>query len=79
MNAYTLKKKKNTGELHLFEGAMSDKSCTSNDLSICEKMKKSDSEANIFQCFDESDARKECAKIGRAVCGICVSHLYTTY
>jgi len=80
MKAYTLKKKKDTGELHLFEGEKLDATrCSSNDISICGKMKKPESIENVFQCLDDASARKKCAEIGRKVCGICVSHLYTTY
>jgi hypothetical protein len=79
MRAYTLKKKKDTDELHLFEGDMTDKSCTSGQKSICRKMDKSESVVNTFTCFTEENARAACAKAGRLVCGTCVSHLYTTY
>ncbi|WP_280564530.1 MULTISPECIES: hypothetical protein [unclassified Chromohalobacter] len=83
MDAYTLKKHKETGELHLFKGVMqpnkADYPCTSNKVSICEEMNKSDSESNKFTCCDESEARKKCAEFGRSVCGTCVSHLYETY
>ena len=79
MDAYTLKKKKDTGELHLFKGEMTDDACTSKQISICEKMNKSESAGNKFACYNEDEARKKCAEIGREVCGICVSHLYTTY
>ena len=41
-------------------------------------MKKSESEKNIFMCYNENEARTKCAEIGRAVCGTCVSHLYST-
>ena len=79
MKAYTLKKKKDTKEYHLFEGDFTPDGCNSPSLSICEKMKKSDSEKNVFTCLDENEARIQCANEGRKVCGICVSHLYTTY
>lgn len=79
MDAYTLKKKKDTEELHLFMGEMTEDACTSKQQSICKKMNKSESTGNRFQCADESTARKKCAEIGRGVCGICVSHLYETY
>lgn len=78
MKAYTLKKKQETKELHLFEGDMTTTGCNSKSTSICEKMKKLESEKNIFTCFNEGEARKKCAEIGRDVCGICVSHLYST-
>jgi len=77
--AYTLKKKKGTDELHLFNGSFTDNNCTSGSESICKKMKKSESSGNIFNCQDEDKARIRCAKKGRGVCGICVSHLYESY
>lgn len=78
---YTLKKRKDTEELHLFEGEMltDRKNCSSNKLSVCEKMNKTESAGNIFTCYDENAARIKCAETGRSVCGICVSHLYATY
>jgi len=79
MKAYTLKIKNNTKEYHLFEGIMLKDGCNSNQHSICEKMDKSQSSGNVFACEDEDSARLKCAEIGREVCGICVSHLYTTY
>lgn len=83
MKAYTLKKHKETAELHLFEGDMTpnnpDHKCTSGALSVCEKMKKVQSEKNIFACATEQEARDQCAKLGRKVCGICVSHLYADF
>ena len=78
MKAYTLKRKKNTEEYHLFEGDFSQEPCTSKNLSICKKMDKSESQGNAFTCFNEEQARKQIAEIGRSVCGVCTSHLYTT-
>jgi len=79
MKAYTLKKKVDTDELHLFEGDMTEESCTSGVKSVCEKMASSESSGNEFQCATEGKAREKCAQAGRKVCGTCVSHLYTTY
>ncbi|MDP1978290.1 hypothetical protein [Undibacterium sp.] len=79
MKAYTLKKDGDTDELHLFEGDMKDKGCTSAPKSICKKMDRGENAANIFACYDENKARIECAVMGRAVCGVCVSHLYESY
>lgn len=79
MKAYTLKESKNTKERHLFEGEMTNTACTSKRISICKKMNSADSSRNLFACYDEKEARKECANIGRNVCGTCISHLYTTY
>ena len=79
MKAYTLKKKKNTEECHLFEGDFTNTGCNSENNSICKKMDKQACERNVFTCFDENEARTEIAKIGRQVCGVCTSNLYTTY
>ena len=78
-DAYTLKEDNSTGEYHLFKGKFTEENkCTSTQSSICKGMDKSESAANIFSCLDEDEARIECAKIGREVCGTCVSDLYKT-
>lgn len=83
MKAYTLKEHKDSEEIHLFEGNMlpndPNHKCDSNLKSICKKMGKSDSKGNRFTCATEQEARIEIAKIGRKVCGTCVSHLYESY
>jgi hypothetical protein len=82
VTVYTLKKRGDTGELHLFEATESKTEpgkCTPAAICVCRKMKSSESTGNFFACKDEADARKECARAGREVCGPCVSHLYTTY
>ena len=77
--AYTLKRRKDTNELHLFEGEMvSDDECKSKSTSVCGMMEHSEG-GNIFQCEDEQTARERCAKLGRQVCGVCVSTLYATF
>ncbi len=77
---YTLKKKKDTEELHLFEAVPSEANkCIPKNWSICNKMSKDECSANIIACQSVDDARFECAKIGRKVSGICVSRLYVTY
>ena len=77
---YTLKKKKDTQELHLFRATPTpDDKCTPEAKSICKGMASGDMEKNIFACKSEQEAREECAKAGRKVCGTCVSHLYETY
>nr|WP_163503602.1 hypothetical protein [Halomonas socia] len=82
-DSYTLKVNEDTGEQHLFKGEMLPRDpkykCSSQRLSICEKMKKENSSGNKFGCLNEDEARIECAKIGREVCGTCVSHLYASY
>lgn len=83
MDAYTLKKHKETNELHLFKGEMTpqdkEHKCSSRQKSICRKMDKSENMGNVFSCATEQEARDQCAKLGRRVCGICVSDLYATY
>jgi hypothetical protein len=80
MKAYTLKKRKDTEEYHLFEGDFSQEPCTSQKESICKKMDKTESEnVNAFTCYTDEQARLKIATIGRPVCGVCTSHLYTTY
>ena len=77
---YTLKERKDSGELHLFEGEMeNDDQCTSNAWSLCSSMDKTESNGNKFACLTEDEARKECAEIGRDVCGNCIKTLYATY
>lgn len=77
---YTLRKKKDTEELHLFEGDMKpDGTCTAGHKSVCQKMSFSEGTTNTFGCKSENEARLGCAQAGRAACGTCVSHLYTTY
>jgi hypothetical protein len=79
MKAYTLKRRKDTEEYHLFEGDFSKEPCTSVNESICKKMDKSESQGNAFTCYTDEQSRKRIAEIGRSVCGVCTSHLYTTY
>lgn len=78
MKAYTLKKRVKTEEYHLFEGDFTNTGCNSENISVCEKMEKQASEGNVFTCKDENEARTRIAEIGRKVCGVCTSHLYTT-
>lgn len=83
MKAYTLKEHKDSGELHLFEGEMyvndPDHKCSSGSKSICKKMDTGDNKGNRFACATDQEAREKIAKIGRKVCGTCVSHLYESY
>lgn len=80
MKVFTLKKRKDTKEFHLFEAKMNNEntSCIPDKLSICEKMDINENEQNIFSCLNEQKAREECAEQGRKVCGICVSSLYAS-
>jgi hypothetical protein len=83
MPVYTLYKKNNTGEMHLFKGEITDPppklACSVSEKSICKKMDRSEKASTEFACQDEDAARKACANKGRIVCGTCVSHLYADY
>jgi hypothetical protein len=76
---YSLKKKVNTNEMHLFECTPSVSSCFCNQKSMCAKMDKNEPHTNEFLCNDENAARVKIANKGRQVCGNCTSQLYTTY
>jgi hypothetical protein len=77
---YSLKRDRETEELHLFRAVPTEENkCKPEEESICGKMQKSESIENKISCLPENEARLECAKIGRQVCGTCVSNLYSTY
>lgn len=80
MKAYTLKKRKDTEEYHLFEGNFTiQPNCITKQRSICKKMNKTESERDVFNCYKEQHARIQIAEIGRQVCSICISTLYSTF
>jgi hypothetical protein len=77
---YCLKKRQDTEEKHLFKAVSNDDgTCSPENESICKKMNLKQKNEKVFSCKTEIDARLECAKIGRTVCGTCVSHLYESY
>lgn len=79
---FSLNKRKDTGEYHIFLNKKnSENKCVFAETeSICGRMTKTQSAPKaVFSCKSEDKARAECAKIGRDVCGTCVSHLYTDY
>lgn len=89
---YTFKRRTDTDEIHFFEGEWTEKEgeCTVPIRSICQKMTRGsgtslrlytlDSVEKInCSCNEEDLARLNAAKIGREVCGTCVSHLYKSY
>jgi uncharacterized metal-binding protein len=79
MTLYSLIKKRNTDELHLFNSKkILDKCNVEENISICKKMNFSEKGDVVFACNDENEARIKCAQEGRKVCGICVGTLYTT-
>ena len=82
MTLYTLKKKKGTGEHHIFEGDWVDnespRHCSVASKSICKKTTGNESDYIDKGCMSEAKTRKEAAEMGRTVCGICVSSLYAT-
>lgn len=79
-NLYIIKQKENTEEYHIFTSYLTEKNeCMTSNLSICKKMKNKESIQTNNKCMNEEKIRHEVAEIGRPVCGICVSSLYTTY
>lgn len=82
MTVYTLKKKNNTEEHHIFEGDWTDnetpRHCSVSKLSFCKKATKEGSSFIDRSCMSESRTRMVAAEMGRVVCGTCVSHLYAT-
>lgn len=79
MKSYTLKKIKNSRECHLFEGVFTRSGYILDEISLCNKMYKYESDENVFTGYDENVTRSRIALMGRQVCGECVSHLYATY
>jgi hypothetical protein len=78
--AYSFFNNTETDEKHIFEGEFTVESCNALEKSICKKATRSKGNwINKATCLSESDAREKAATIGRGICGVCVSHLYTTY
>lgn len=82
MISYTFKKHKVTGEHHIFEGTFlppgSDPICDIGAKSVCRKVDHEDADFVRLNCFKEQPAREAGAKLGRTLCGTCISHLYAT-
>ena len=77
--AYTLRTRTDTTEIHIFLADVKDDGkCYSRRNAICQKAGKDESTIKLG-CLTEQEARTESAKLGRKVCGTCVSHLYATY
>lgn len=76
---YSLRKKEKTEEIHIFLADKTDTGCVSRQNSICRKMAKAETSEQVITCLKEGEARTESAKLGRKVCGTCVSHLYATF
>lgn len=80
VKAYSFHKRRDTQEIHVFEGDFTPEGCNSYFDSICGKANRSrDNMQRRISCLNEDEARKKAAEYGRSVCGTCVSHLYTTY
>lgn len=81
MITYSIRKREESGEHHIFEGKLKSKEplkCSSDAESICRKVAHGDTVAIGKSCRGEKQARQEAADLGRQVCGVCVSHLYAT-
>lgn len=79
MLLYSLIKRKNSEELHLFISRIPSDGCIAEDKSICKKMNFGEKAGVVFSCRDENEIRKKAAELGRRVCGTCISKLYNTY
>lgn len=76
---YTIKKRKNTEEYHIFRSRQDNQGCYANQKSICQKMDKLEGQGNnTLTCGDEDETRKVSFELKRNICGICVSDLYLT-
>jgi hypothetical protein len=78
---YSIKQRPDTEEYHIFYASWNDadKTCVLKGESICKKMNFDKNAKTISGCQNEKITRVKAAEIGRKVCGICVSNLYTTY
>jgi hypothetical protein len=75
-NGYSFKLN-DTGEWHIFPVHLVNECVKKSDDSICGKMDRKDSLKDI-NCIPDKDSRLQAAKIGRGICGICVSHIFKT-
>lgn len=77
---YTLARKKETDEYHLFASRIdAEDVCRLKRKSICGGMESQERDTVKFACQEEDAARLKCAKVGKRVCGPCVSHLYLSH
>lgn len=80
--AYTFEKRKDTNEIHIFEGTYERFKVTykQNLTSICGgKVRKATDKIENADCLSEDTTRRIAAEKGRSVCGNCIRHLYSTY
>lgn len=81
MQKYTLRKPKpgsGLANFHVFEAtSITNGKCRSETKSICSKAKRDDTDAvTECICVGEDKIRSVSAKIGREVCGVCMSEMY---
>ncbi len=76
--------KKDTEQYHIFQ-TKKEEDCPNQDSpkltfkkeSLCNKIKlKKTKSKKGLKCLSEQEIRKECADLGRVVCGTCISHMY---
>lgn len=85
MRGYEFRKKKDTEEIHVFEGTISGVNPkgvligTTNETSICKGAVKAESELASSRIVTPYEARYFAAGRGDTACGVCVSHFYKTY
>lgn len=81
MQKFTLRKPKfgrGLANFHVFEATtLTNGNCLSETKSICGKAKRDDTDAvTECICVSEGKIRDVSAKIGRGVCGVCMSEMY---
>ena len=78
--AYSFFRIHDSHESHIFTGVVKGKACTVSVACICKKITPSQGNWVLGAvCLNEFEARDKAVAFGKAVCGGCVSGLYSTY
>lgn len=77
MQKYSIRKKKSTGEFHIHLAKSFENQCKVEIKSLCNKSTFEESESKT-SCESEDEVRMSAARIGRDMCGTCVSFMYET-
>ncbi len=66
-------------EWHIFPATSTNPGCDFlTRRSICLDMGWEEAIDKKLACLNENEARMICAEMGRQICGVCISHLYST-
>ena len=77
MQNYSIRKKKSTAEYHIHLAKPLGTQCEVQIKSLCNKSTFEESESKT-SCEREEEIRMSAARIGREMCGTCVSFMYET-